>query len=217
MELNVDLPRLSDAAAPDVKRLYAGVIRLTEQLKFALSNLDEGNFTPELRESVGGTPSVKREVTGLKEAIIRTATLIKSAEEKITSTMKNEYVAVSDIGTYTENAVASYEVDGRGIDQYFDLVSSVAGEVDRLAGYIRTGVLDGGAIGVEIGDLTSGDAPFKVRLTGDRLSFFSDGAEVAYMSSGALYITKAKITGKLTLGDYELDVTDGIAVKYIGA
>jgi|GEM_PF-2798359 len=218
MELNIDFPRLSDGASPDLHRIRACLFRLTEQLKYVLSNLDEGNFNGRLSSAIGGVPAVREDVSGLKEAIVKTATLIKSVEEKITATMKNEYAAVSDIGTYTEEAIASYEVDGRGIDQYFSVISTVADEVDRLTGYIKTGVLDGGEIGVEIGDVAGvGASPFKVRLTGSRLSFFSGGEEVAYMSDSSLYVTKALVTGKFTLGDYEIDPTDGLIFRWAGA
>ena len=74
----------------------------------------------------------------------------------------------------------------------------------------------GGVIGVEIGDLTSDIAPFKVRLTGQRLSFIAGSEEVAYMSDSTLFITQAHVTGKVTLGSYEIDTTDGLALKYVG-
>ena len=216
MELNIDFPRLSDKASPDLVRLKNCLFRLTEQLKFVLSNLDEDNFSSNVKHAIGGVAVARQDVSTLREAIIRTATVIKSAEERITSVMKNEYCAISDIGTYTEEAIASYEVDGRGIEQFFRMVSDTAGTVEDLSGYIRTGVLEGGVIGVEIGDLTSPASPFKVRLTGQRLSFICGEDEVAYMSDSALYVTKANITGKLTLGAYEIDTTDGLALKYVG-
>ena len=218
MELNIDFPRLSGDTAADLGKIKNCLVRLTEQLKFVLSNLDEGNFSGALREAVGGAPGVARDVSSLKEAIIRTATVIKSAEERLTSVMKNEYAAISDIGAYTEEAIASYEVDGKGIDQYFELISNVAGEVENISGYIRTGLLENGEIGVEIGNtLTSGGVPFKVRLTGQRLSFLSGGEEVAYMSDSSLYVTKANVTGNFTLGSYEIDPSDGLIFKYAGA
>ena len=216
MELALDFPKLSDAAPPDLVKIKNCLYRLTEQLKYVLSNLDEGNFSGALRDAIGGAPAVAREVGELKEAIVRTATVIRSAEERITSVMKNEYAAISDIGTYTEEAIASYEVDGRGIGQYFDMITDVAGEVDRLFGYVRTGVIDNGEIGVEIGDLSDGASPFRVRLTGKRLSFLSGSGEVAYMSDSSLYVTRAIVTGKLTLGGYEIDPSDGLALKYVG-
>ena len=216
MELNVDFPRLSDKASPDLVRLKNCLFRLTEQLKYVLSNLDEANFASNVRSAIGGVEVARQDVSELREAIIRTATVIRSAEERIAATLKNEYAAISDIGAYTEEAIASYEVDGRGIEQYFRVISDVAGAVDDLSGYIKTGVLDGGVIGVEIGDLTSDFAPFKVRLTGQRLSFIAGSEEVAYMSDSTLFITQAHVTGKLTLGAYEIDTTDGLALKYVG-
>lgn len=217
MELNVDFPRISEDASPDVKKIMRCLAKLTEQLKFVLSNLDEGNFSETLYRSMGGRETVSRDVAKLKEEIIRTAAVIKRTEERLTSTMKNEYAAISDIGEYTEEAIASYEVDGRGIAQYFDLITNVAGEMDSLAGYIKCGILDGDDIGVEIGDLASGDAsPFRVRLVGRRLSFFSGGVEVAYMSDNTLYITKANVRGKFVIGDYEIDPSDGLAFRYLG-
>ena len=216
MELNVDFPRLSDKASPDLVRLKNCLFRLTEQLKYVLSNLDEANFASNVRSAIGGVEVARQDVSELREAIIRTATVIRSAEERIAATLKNEYAAISDIGAYTEEAIASYEVDGRGIEQYFRVISDVAGAVDDLSGYIKTGVLDGGVIGVEIGDLTSDFAPFKVRLTGQRLSFIAGSEEVAYMSDSTLFITQAHVTGKLTLGNYEIDTTDGLALKYVG-
>ncbi|MBR6918626.1 MAG: hypothetical protein IKN38_10620 [Clostridia bacterium] len=217
MELKVDFPRLSDNADPDIKKIRKCLVILTEQLKFVLSNLDEGNFSGRLASAVGGAVSVKEDVSGLREAIIKTASVIKKTEERLTSVMKSEYAAISDIGEYTENAIASYEVNGKGIEQYFDLITNVAGEVDDLSGYIKTGILDGGEIGVEIGDVTCVDgSPFKVRLTGQRLSFYSGSDEVAYMSDSTLYVTKAYVTGKFTLGNYEIDPTDGLVIKYIG-
>ena len=216
MELNVDFPRLSDKASPDLVRLKNCLFRLTEQLKYVLSNLDEANFASNVRSAIGGVEVARQDVSELREAIIRTATVIRSAEERIDTTLKNEYAAISDIGAYTEEAIASYEVDGRGIEQYFRVISDVAGAVDDLSGYIKTGVLDGGVIGVEIGDLTSDFAPFKVRLTGQRLSFIAGSEEVAYMSDSTLFITQAHVTGKLTLGSYEIDTTNGLALKYVG-
>ncbi len=217
MELNVDFPRLSDKAAPDLVKLKNCMYRLTEQLKYVLSNLDEGNFSANVRNAIGGVETARQDVSSLREAIIRTATVVRSAEERITSVMKNEYAAISDIGTYTEEAIASYEVDGRGIEQYFRVISDTAGAVENLSGYIKTGVLEGDEIGVEIGDLSSATSPFRVRLTGQRLSFICGGEEVAYMSDSALFVTKANIRGKLTLGNYEIDTTDGLAFRYVGA
>ncbi len=214
MDFKLTVPEFSGNL--DFRRLRSYLVRLNEELRYVLSNIDSENFTAETAETLGASKAVKKEVSTLKESIVNTATFIRSVEEKLTATLKNEYVAVSDVGTYTENAIASYEVDGKGLDQYFSVVSSVDEEVSKLCGYIKTGVLDDGTVGLEIANFgTDGDAPFKVRLSDNKLSFFAGGVEVAYMSDSTLYITKAHIKGALVLGKYHVDVTDGVAFMWI--
>ncbi len=218
MELNIDFPQIGKDASPDVKKLYTAVTLLSEQLKYVLSNLDEENFVTRLRDGVGGVSSVKADVSDLKAAIIKTAETVRLTREHLAATLRNEYVALSDLGEYTEEAIASYEVDGKGIEQYFSLIGAVADDVEKISGYIRCGVLDGDEIGIEIGDVAgTGGSPFKVRLTGNRLSFMSGSVEVAYLSDSSLYVTKATVTGKFMIGDYEINPSDGIVFKYAGA
>lgn len=215
MELDLELPKLSPQASVDALRIRAYLGRMAEQISSALSAIDEDNLSPRTAKALSTAAENGKDIEALKDAIVRTATLIKRTEEKIGATLKNEYAAISDIGEYTERAVATYEADGLGIDQFFRLVRSVAGEVDELSGYVRCGVLDGGVIGVEIGD-AEGTSPFKVRLTGERLSFICGSDEVAYMSDDSLVVTSAAVSGKFTLGDYEISTADGLIFKYAG-
>ena len=213
MEFNIETPALTGDT--NSKKLRAYLFRLTEQLRMVLSNLDSDNFTVETAQAVRSAETAKQDVSGLKEAIIRTATMIKSIEEKLTLTLKNEYVAISDLGKYTEEAIAAYEIDGKGIEQYFNLISSVNDDISRLCGYIRTGILDDETIGLEIANFgEDGSSPFKVRLSDNKLSFFAGGDEVAYLSDSTLYITKAYITGALILGKYHIDLTKGLAFRW---
>ncbi|MBQ7670252.1 MAG: hypothetical protein IJS45_05980 [Clostridia bacterium] len=215
MELDFELPRLSPEVSADALRIRAYLGRMAEQISAALSAIDEDNLSPRAAKALTASVKNEKDIDALKDAVVRTATLIKRTEEKLSATMRNEYAAISDIGEYTERAVATYEADGLGIDQFFRLVRSVAGEVDELSGYVRCGVLDGGVIGVEIGD-AAGTSPFKVRLTGERLSFLCGSDEVAYMSDDSLVVTSASVSGRLTLGDYEISTADGLIFKYAG-
>lgn len=90
--------------------------------------------------------------------------------------------------------------------------------ISKIEGYVRSGVLDEGVIGIEIGSFgVTGETPFKVRLSDNRLSFFDGDSEVAYLSDSVLYITRAEIKGALALGGYELDLTDGVAWRWNGS
>ena len=56
--------------------------------------------------------------------------------------------------------------------------------------------------GLELFTTINGEiGKFKMRLSENRLSFFEDGVEVAYMSSQKLYISNAELTDSLKIGD----------------
>lgn len=213
MEFKIETPALSGDV--DNRKLRAYLFRLTEQLRLVLSNIDSENFTYETASAVRHASSAKEDVTSLKEAIIRTAKIVRSIEERLTLTLKNEYVAISDLGEYMEEAMASYQIDGKGIEQYFNMISAVNDDISRLCGYIRTGILDEDTIGLEIANFgADGSSPFKVRLSDNKLSFFAGDNEVAYLSDSTLYITRAYVTGALVLGNYHIDLTKGIAFRW---
>ena len=214
MELNMELPRSNI----DFSGLRSYVYRLAERLNVVLSSLDSENFV----SSAGAVFSVSEksgaDIKELKQSIVRTASLISKVEDKLTTTMEESYVAKSDIGTYTSDAVGTYEVGGRGIEQYFSLIEEVSENISKIEGYVKSGVLDEGVIGIEIGSFgVTGETPFKVRLSDNRLSFFDGDSEVAYLSDSVLYITRAEIKGALALGGYELDLTDGVAWRWNGS
>lgn len=205
------IPEFEGSTPEDLQRVRCYLINLREELESALTHIEEGRLAPEVKKKLTTGENSAEEI---KKAIVKSATYIKSVEERLSATLKNEYVAVSDIGTYTEKAIAEYEVDGKGITQYFTLTEQIGEELSNITGYIKTGVLDTGETGLEIGDFT-GHSPFSVRLVKNRLSFFANGSEVAYISDSTLYITKAEVTGTLILGSYHVDLTDGIAFKYV--
>ncbi len=213
MELNMDLPRRDI----DLAGLRSYVYRLTERLGVVLSCLDEGNFST---SPTGVVPTLKKNsvsLSELKESIIRTAAVVEKVEEKLVSTMKESYVAKSEIGEYTSEAFADYVVGGKGIEQYFTLVETVAGQLSEISGFVKSGLIDSDTVGIEIGSFGGDDTcPFKVRLSENRLSFWEGQTEVAYLSDSTLYVTKAQIGNSLILGNYHLDLTDGIKLRYMG-
>ncbi|MCI5997001.1 MAG: hypothetical protein MRZ16_02050, partial [Parvimonas sp.] len=54
---------------------------------------------------------------------------------------------------------------------------------------------------IELGDVNS---PFKTLLTHERITFFKNDAEVAYLSNNKLYITDAYIINSLRIGSFEI-------------
>ena len=98
--------------------------------------------------------------------------------------------------------------------------------VSHTNAYIRSGMItedENGlpVYGLEIGQTNEvgGREVFNkyARFTSSRLSFYDrNDTEVAYISDYKLYITNVQITGSLTVGDYEIDTSDGLAFRWVG-
>jgi len=64
------------------------------------------------------------------------------------------------------------------------------------------------------------NSPFTVELSNEKLAFKQDGAEVAYMSNSAMYITNARVTNTLSVGKQSdgwfdwIMTEDGLAMKW---
>ena len=54
-------------------------------------------------------------------------------------------------------------------------------------------------------------------FTSEKLSFYLNGVEVAYVSNSRLFITDANITNTMTLGNWEINHNSGFTIKWIGA
>lgn len=99
-------------------------------------------------------------------------------------------------------------------------------QLTQTNAYIRSGVIgeDENGIpiyGLEIGQTNevSGQEVFNkyARFSSSRLSFYDQNdTEVAYISDYKLYITNVHITGTLTMGDYEINTSDGLAFRWMG-
>ncbi len=221
----MEITRLPDINNPsgdrDIEEIKSYLVRLDRNLGVFLENIGEENLSRELREN--GMSSTGKELGKLKNEIIKTANEIRETGERLALKLSSEYVAKSDIGEYTENAFQQIEVNGKGVTQYFEELSSISQrvadaentvsesniknealstEIKKINAYVRTGKLADGIYGIEIGNFTSGEhAPYKVRLSENRLAFYIGNDEVAYFSDDSMYISKASIPLSLTVGD----------------
>lgn len=214
----------------DIEEIKSYLIRLSRGLGTALENISEENLSPALRKS--GLSVTEKAIGDLKNDIIKTADEIRSTTEKLALKLSSDYVAKSEIGEYTESAFQQIEVDGKGVTQYFEELSAISQRVSdaedgvsaadqkteelnvsiqKINAYIRTGKLTDGVYGIEIGNFTDGEhAPYKVRLSENRLAFYIGNDEVAYFSDDAMYISRASIPISLTVGDCVIKSDDGL-------
>ena len=157
----------------------------------------------------------------LKSLIIKTADFAAANSETWSTKLSGSYVAISDFGKYLEKTQLTIEGNSVGIKQLYDYTAGVNNQFSvNSQQYIKTGLLYyKGAVpvyGVGVGNIetTVTDGGERVidqtknelvTVTPDRVSFWQDGQEVAYLSdkklhfpSGTLEAAGAVLSGKIT-------------------
>ncbi len=171
----------------------------------------------------------------IKSLIIKSADIVEVYQEKISSTLRGEYVAVSEFGTFKEETKAALEATSDGIAQKYENLQTIATDFENLShamievnAHINSGLLytddDGVPIyGLEIGQRTAidGEETFNkfARFTADKLSFYDqNGIEVAYISDRRLHIAHVDIQSSMLMGGFRDTVqSDGsVVTRWIG-
>ena len=157
----------------------------------------------------------------LKALIIKTADFAAANSETWSTKLSGSYVAISDFGKYLEKTQLTIEGNSVGIKQLYDYTAGVNNQFSvNSKQYIKTGLLyykDAVPVyGVGVGNIetTVTDGGERVidqtknelvTVTPDRVSFWQDGQEVAYLSdkklhfpSGTLEAYNAVLSGTIT-------------------
>ena len=182
----------------------------------------------------------------LKSLIIKTADVVYMEMSKIETELMQQYIAKSEWGTYEESISNEIKATAEGIVQSYNYDSKIdevaAGVADfeaykiATSGYIQSGIIGYGddnlpIIGIAIGqdlkskEITIGGEVYSeidmtknlATYTSDRITFWQNGIEVAYISNSEMGITSVHIKGKIKLGDeWEISHTNGFTIKWIG-
>ena len=224
---------------------YAYLFQMAQQLNLALGQLETGGAGTSSSgggtAGGGGTGKDSRGYQELKSMIVKTAGLVKRQMDQLSARLEGEYVAVSDFGTYVERLSAYLEANPEALTQYYSFCSDLQANMEAVSaafgqyrteteGYIRTGIVGyDGAVpvyGVAVGQgLTVTDVDgetvvdqnnFRATFTAQRLSFWQDANEVAYVSNNRLYITNITVLGGVPLGKWQITTASGLAFRWIG-
>lgn len=218
----------------DVRRY---LFRLVDQLNSSLNNLTAESFSPGgVQALTGAADEEKQTQADLKSLIIKNANEVRETIEVISKTLKSEYVAISDFGTFREDMENTITETAAGLEQEISTRSEVVNNfIAATNGYIRQGVVgyDGATpiIGIAIGQ--------DIRVTGvtetvggkvyeeidtsqnmsvwttTKLSFYVNGGEVAYFANDALYVTGIH-TGTVTFPNWVVDDGNGLSFRWTG-
>lgn len=248
-------------------KTYNYLYQLAELLGLYLGSAEEKASAPAVEQTaVEGTAagqvgaSTEEQYAALKSLIIKTADQvtvqrtspqINALNNEIIKTldkvnalglrMSEEYVAISDYGTYLQRINAEIQANPDSITQYYGFYSELNANIDKVSaafenykvgteGYIRTGIVyyDGAVpvYGVAVGqNLTATEVDgetvvdqtnFRATYTAQKLSFWQDGDEVAYVSNNRLYITNITVLSGMNIGQWEVTTSGGLKFKWVG-
>lgn len=93
----------------------------------------------------------------IKALIIKSADIVKAYSDSIKETLKGEYVAVSDFGTYTEETLAELDISSDRISSALDKYEKIDGEMGELEKRMRSEIEQTAeSIKLEVTDDTAG-------------------------------------------------------------
>ena len=196
----------------------------------------------EARKVASGDLSAKQQdlidqsMGNLKSLIIKTSDNVRAEIDMIETKLESEYVAQSDYGSFTESINTTITEMAQNITQTIEYQSELQSEfaqyVIDTAGYIKQGIIGeaedgtpiiGIAIGQNIktsGKVTVNDVEYDVIdvtsnmsiWTPEKLSFYSNGSEEAYVSNGAFFVNN-----QLFLGNkWVISCENGLSIRWIG-
>lgn len=230
------------------EQLNVGLSAL-EQQTAAVARPSGGALSPGGTDGEQFWTEADAQYNSLKSLIIKTANLVRAEMDQIVTNLGSEYVAVSEWGTYKEEVsreivdTAKYTMENFEYNEEILNIPEMAAIFDsyriETTGYIKRGIIGfdeenypilGIAIGQELKhkEVTVGGEVYEVfdesknmaTYAADKLSFWVNGVEVAYLSNSELVVTRIIVSDSIQLGNWDIAVNaaDGMTVqKRIGS
>ncbi len=226
-------PVLSGKPEQQVLQLYNHLFMLSNKLNDAFMEVSISEKRAEERQQAGtaggGTGEEENSSSDFlrtKALIIKTAEIVRTEMESIRATLNTNIEAISEqFGEYEANLQATIEATAEGVLQEYNIeerISGVKGQTEdfirKTSQYIYSGLLDinnhiyGIAIGYNVTDENGNlnDQNKMATFTADRLSFYLNGAEVAYFSNNVFHIAQGEVTDRMTMGHFQWKIfSDG--------
>ena len=235
-------PRPEGTVEAQLERQYAYLFQMAQQLNLALEETERstGGASP----ASGSKTEKKREEKAyqtLKGMILKTADTVRREMDRLDVELSGEYVAQSEFGSFVEQLSSRIEADPEALTQYYSFAADLRADTEAVSeafesyktgteGYIRTGVVyyDGDlpvygvAVGQNLrvrevdGESVVAQNNFRATFTANRLSFWQDAEEVAFVSNNRLYITRITVLEGMDVGQWKVSGVNGLAFKWIG-
>ena len=164
-------------------------------------------------------PEDSEEAMELKLAAVHAQ--ISTEAESIRSEVQASYALSSDmnqirgqVGTLAEQTQDNYTWSVTRINQLQEDLETAQEATEAQLSVLRT-YMTFGEDGLVIGKAGN---PFTFRVVNDRLAFFMNNTEVAYLSNNKLYVTQAEILTKMIIGKFafEPQANGNLSLIYTG-
>lgn len=218
----IDLPNIGNGTAEEqLTQIRSYIYRNNEQLNATLANLSVDKMWEQtasaLSASNGDIVEVNKDLMSryatIRDLVIKTADVVIQSDEKFTSQMNGNYVAISDFGKYLRDTTLDISGSSVGIEYLYNYASQLETDLDNYkvnqTSYIKQGLLDeSGAspiYGVEVGLLSDSfeyngkvidtRSNLKTRITPTEMSWWAENKKLFYLDKDSVYFPYAKITG----------------------
>jgi len=138
-------PILTGSSYRQLEALRDYLVRMVESLEKAHEQTSQAlraqaeEKSPETKESPG--PSAPDNATALRSLIVKTAGSIRQNVEQLSNTLREDYLALSDFGSYAESLEARFSATARQVVEEYDFESGCEYpeiEIRRITGAIKT-------------------------------------------------------------------------------
>ena len=233
-------PTLSGEEREQLQQLYRYLNAMSEKLNTALMSISIEQMEPEVAQTIrtAGGEAVEKNYTSLKTMIIKTAEIVRHEMDEITTTLRDEYVALSEqFGTYESSLQNTITATAQGVVENFHyeerisgLEEDAEGLTNKLDSYIFMGIIghdaqDNPITGIAIGDgVTSYDQQGNAQIndnrkmatfTANRLTFYQNGIETAWFGDSKFYIAQGELTQGLKIGNHTWKPLTGGAIALV--
>lgn len=237
-------PTLRGQEKNQLLQLHSYLYQMSQSLNTALNSLTLESFRPEaqaLFKSAATQRELAQNAQTLKAMIIKTASRVTARMDEIRAALESDYVARSEFGEYRQALTHEITAAAQGVVQAYGYDSRLEALDASMAGflayetatrqYIKTGLLFYDDEGIPRYGVAVGEADTRITqdgetllsrdgllatFTSDRLSFWQNGVETAWVSNGQWCARALEVQEKITLGPWLLSHGNGLTIKWIG-
>ena len=220
----------SGTNAEKLEEMYRYLTRMSEQLNEAMNTItaeQTSGGAVTVTKTTGASPvsggASDTAYNSLKSMIVKTARIVRSEMDQISTELHADYEAISDeFGELVSNLDTTIKATAEGVLAQFNSTQRVTERLsaneEELANYMRKisqylfmGYIDADHIGIAIGNnVTEKDAQGNdvlnnqnkmATFTMGELAFYVGGAKVAWFSQSTFSISAGKITNTLKIGN----------------